>query len=349
MVLPSLDSLLIHRFRLITELAKPVLPLKQTPWPAFSPPFRAHTCFNRLDLPPYPSYSMLYEKLLTAVEETSTFGLEWGTQNFSWPVTSSSPFPWINSPLILVFHDFRFQTKSGLTSCAWSIAFFSDLTFRLISSTFNELLACMQYLKTNKQTAVSRSVYISTYLHYWQWNMNASYATLDQMVINVYFHFYDLRGNLSIKHSELFYTHLFWAEPPFLIISNNKRQIRSWSTLSFPPTLLFPWASNPSKNSSGNTTILIHSTHGSYVASVPSPGTSLDIWCKYYTFQPIITARKTPPADATQGIPMVVGIVARLEFREVLGGGGGCTPVNTHYPRSTNLYTSPRRGSHCVA
>lgn len=39
-------------------------------------PFRAHTCFNRLDLPPYPSYSMLYEKLLTAVEETSTFGLE---------------------------------------------------------------------------------------------------------------------------------------------------------------------------------------------------------------------------------------------------------------------------------
>ncbi|XP_053328195.1 E3 ubiquitin-protein ligase HECW2 [Spea bombifrons] len=37
---------------------------------------RAHTCFNRLDLPPYPSFSMLCEKLLTAVEETSTFGLE---------------------------------------------------------------------------------------------------------------------------------------------------------------------------------------------------------------------------------------------------------------------------------
>ncbi|XP_063070388.1 E3 ubiquitin-protein ligase HECW2 [Engraulis encrasicolus] len=37
---------------------------------------RAHTCFNRLDLPPYPCFSMLYEKLLTAVEETSTFGLE---------------------------------------------------------------------------------------------------------------------------------------------------------------------------------------------------------------------------------------------------------------------------------
>uniref|UniRef100_H3DNP4 HECT-type E3 ubiquitin transferase n=1 Tax=Tetraodon nigroviridis TaxID=99883 RepID=H3DNP4_TETNG len=37
---------------------------------------RAHTCFNRLDLPPYPSYTLLYEKLLIAVEETSTFGLE---------------------------------------------------------------------------------------------------------------------------------------------------------------------------------------------------------------------------------------------------------------------------------
>ncbi|XP_053343002.1 E3 ubiquitin-protein ligase HECW1 [Clarias gariepinus] len=37
---------------------------------------RAHTCFNRLDLPPYPSYTMLHEKLLVAVEETSTFGLE---------------------------------------------------------------------------------------------------------------------------------------------------------------------------------------------------------------------------------------------------------------------------------
>uniref|UniRef100_UPI00358FEFCF E3 ubiquitin-protein ligase HECW2-like n=1 Tax=Myxine glutinosa TaxID=7769 RepID=UPI00358FEFCF len=37
---------------------------------------RAHTCFNRMDLPPYPSYAMLYEKVLIAVEETSTFGLE---------------------------------------------------------------------------------------------------------------------------------------------------------------------------------------------------------------------------------------------------------------------------------
>lgn len=38
---------------------------------------RAHTCFNRLDLPPYPTPQLLYEKLLLAVEETNTFGIEW--------------------------------------------------------------------------------------------------------------------------------------------------------------------------------------------------------------------------------------------------------------------------------
>uniref|UniRef100_A0A8C6TB35 HECT-type E3 ubiquitin transferase n=1 Tax=Neogobius melanostomus TaxID=47308 RepID=A0A8C6TB35_9GOBI len=41
------------------------------------PRYFGHTlALNRLDLPPYPSFSMLYEKLVTAVEETSTFGLE---------------------------------------------------------------------------------------------------------------------------------------------------------------------------------------------------------------------------------------------------------------------------------
>ena len=37
---------------------------------------RAHTCFNRLDLPPYSSFETLYEKLLLAVEESSSFGIE---------------------------------------------------------------------------------------------------------------------------------------------------------------------------------------------------------------------------------------------------------------------------------
>ena len=37
---------------------------------------RAHTCFNRLDLPQYETEDMLYDKLLLAVEETSTFAME---------------------------------------------------------------------------------------------------------------------------------------------------------------------------------------------------------------------------------------------------------------------------------
>ncbi|XP_064155495.1 itchy E3 ubiquitin protein ligase b [Anguilla rostrata] len=37
---------------------------------------RSHTCFNRLDLPPYKSYEQLKEKLMFAVEETEGFGQE---------------------------------------------------------------------------------------------------------------------------------------------------------------------------------------------------------------------------------------------------------------------------------
>uniref|UniRef100_A0AAQ4QHA1 E3 ubiquitin-protein ligase n=1 Tax=Gasterosteus aculeatus aculeatus TaxID=481459 RepID=A0AAQ4QHA1_GASAC len=37
---------------------------------------KAHTCFNRIDVPPYESYEKLYEKLLTAVEETCGFAVE---------------------------------------------------------------------------------------------------------------------------------------------------------------------------------------------------------------------------------------------------------------------------------
>ncbi len=37
---------------------------------------RSHTCFNRLDLPPYTSYEQLKEKLLLAIEETEGFGQE---------------------------------------------------------------------------------------------------------------------------------------------------------------------------------------------------------------------------------------------------------------------------------
>ncbi|XP_023664547.2 itchy E3 ubiquitin protein ligase b [Paramormyrops kingsleyae] len=37
---------------------------------------RSHTCFNRLDLPPYKSYEQLKEKLSFAIEETEGFGQE---------------------------------------------------------------------------------------------------------------------------------------------------------------------------------------------------------------------------------------------------------------------------------
>jgi len=37
---------------------------------------RSHTCFNRLDLPPYKSYEQLVEKLKFAIEETEGFGQE---------------------------------------------------------------------------------------------------------------------------------------------------------------------------------------------------------------------------------------------------------------------------------
>ena len=37
---------------------------------------RSHTCFNRLDLPPYKSYDQLVEKLTFAIEETEGFGQE---------------------------------------------------------------------------------------------------------------------------------------------------------------------------------------------------------------------------------------------------------------------------------
>ena len=37
---------------------------------------RSHTCFNRLDLPPYKNYEQLVEKLTFAIENTEGFGIE---------------------------------------------------------------------------------------------------------------------------------------------------------------------------------------------------------------------------------------------------------------------------------
>ena len=35
--------------------------------------------FNRIDIPPYEHYDKLYDKLLTAIEETCGFAVEWVT------------------------------------------------------------------------------------------------------------------------------------------------------------------------------------------------------------------------------------------------------------------------------
>uniref|UniRef100_A0A6B2ELN4 E3 ubiquitin-protein ligase SMURF1 n=1 Tax=Phlebotomus kandelakii TaxID=1109342 RepID=A0A6B2ELN4_9DIPT len=37
---------------------------------------KAHTCFNRIDLPPYDTYQLMYDKLTQAVEETCGFAVE---------------------------------------------------------------------------------------------------------------------------------------------------------------------------------------------------------------------------------------------------------------------------------
>lgn len=37
---------------------------------------KAHTCFNRIDLPAYETYQLMYDKLTQAVEETCGFAVE---------------------------------------------------------------------------------------------------------------------------------------------------------------------------------------------------------------------------------------------------------------------------------
>ncbi len=51
-----------------------------SPWLAsfvWPPPLSLLSSFNRIDIPPYESYDKLYDKLLTAIEETCGFAVEW--------------------------------------------------------------------------------------------------------------------------------------------------------------------------------------------------------------------------------------------------------------------------------
>lgn len=45
--------------------------------------------FNRIDIPPYEQYDKLYDKLLTAIEETCGFAVEWVTNASGGRTTTS--------------------------------------------------------------------------------------------------------------------------------------------------------------------------------------------------------------------------------------------------------------------
>ncbi len=68
--------------------------------------------FNRIDIPPYESYEKLYEKLLTAVEETCGFAVEWTIALSSQPAMAANT---LNSPSH-PFHPLLFSRTDGLVS-----------------------------------------------------------------------------------------------------------------------------------------------------------------------------------------------------------------------------------------
>lgn len=149
---------------------------------------------------------MLYEKLLTAVEETSTFGLEWGGSGTSGVFMADDvTFP-VHHHLILVSHVFIFENKTKIKinkSCAWRTATLYDLTFMLSS--------CFQWTASlyaiEKQLSQGFCISLHTSIDNNE-NTNASYTTLDQMLINVYFHLRWLKNKKKTSSSiPSFYIH----------------------------------------------------------------------------------------------------------------------------------------------
>lgn len=62
--------------------------------------------FNRIDIPPYEGYDKLYDKLLTAIEETCGFAVEWDALRSiraacSLPLLSYMLFPLLFDQLLL--------------------------------------------------------------------------------------------------------------------------------------------------------------------------------------------------------------------------------------------------------
>lgn len=163
------------------ELAKPVVSLKQTLWPTFSPPFRAHTCFNRLDLPPYPSYSMLYEKLLTAVEKTKHLWTWMRNWQLPWhfPGQWHHPFPFPESTLLWFWYSSRchFQTKSGLTELCMKNCLLLRSNFQAYLLYFQWTVLLMQYLKNSclkvcispHASITNNEIWMQVMLHLTKW------------------------------------------------------------------------------------------------------------------------------------------------------------------------------------
>lgn len=60
---------------LLPVLGPEAAPTARLP-PAVTVTLLSRSSFNRIDIPPYESYEKLYEKLLTAVEETCGFAVE---------------------------------------------------------------------------------------------------------------------------------------------------------------------------------------------------------------------------------------------------------------------------------
>ena len=95
---------------------------------------RSHTCFNRLDLPPYPSFEILFEKLRTAVEEGATFGIEWPTFNWTIPSDTLYSAPIIMCNATVVYGDYIVNCVVIIIGITSQVASILTLIFMAASS-----------------------------------------------------------------------------------------------------------------------------------------------------------------------------------------------------------------------
>lgn len=130
--------------------------------------------FNRIDIPPYESYDKLYEKLLTAIEETCGFAVEWPftglPETLFILLSAGMPFPHQDSRNAWNTGNFPFST---LGHCEgkdnFAIFFFQENRFcgschRIIqlllkTNTLNIQNADFSYISTVKQYSILKDYY----------------------------------------------------------------------------------------------------------------------------------------------------------------------------------------------